>query len=52
MGHEGPGSLYSYLKGKGWATSLSSGPQALARAFGMFKVTVMLTQEGFGTDFF
>ncbi|KAL1720055.1 Metalloenzyme, LuxS/M16 peptidase-like protein [Schizophyllum commune] len=47
LGHEGPGSLYSYLKNKGWATSLGSGPQNLARGFAMFKVTVYLTSEGF-----
>ncbi|TFK42449.1 Metalloenzyme, LuxS/M16 peptidase-like protein [Crucibulum laeve] len=47
VGHEGPGSLHSYLKNKGWVTTLSSGPQNLARGFGMFKVTIHLTQEGF-----
>lgn len=47
LGHEGPGSLYSYLKNKGWATSLGSGPQNLARGFAMFKVTVYLTSDGF-----
>ncbi|KAF8892443.1 Metalloenzyme, LuxS/M16 peptidase-like protein [Infundibulicybe gibba] len=47
LGHEGPGSLYSYLKSRGWVTSLSCGPQSLARGFGMFKVTIHLTQDGF-----
>ena len=47
VGHEGPGSLHSYLKQKGWLTGLSSGPQSLAREFSMFKVTLHLTQEGF-----
>ncbi|KAG0697015.1 Metalloenzyme, LuxS/M16 peptidase-like protein [Suillus ampliporus] len=46
-GHEGPGSLFSYLKNKGWATSLSSGPQPLARGFEMFKFTIHLTKLGF-----
>ncbi|KAG1891434.1 Metalloenzyme, LuxS/M16 peptidase-like protein [Suillus subluteus] len=46
-GHEGPGSLFSYLKNKGWVTSLSSGPQALARGFEMFKFTIHLTKLGF-----
>ncbi|KAF7969517.1 hypothetical protein HWV62_27003 [Athelia sp. TMB] len=45
-GHEGPGSLHSYLKNKGWITSLSSGPQNLARGFAMFKVTAHLTKAG------
>lgn len=48
VGHEGPGSLYSYLKTKGWATALSCGPQPLAREFAMFRVTIQLTKEGFG----
>ena len=48
LGHEGPGSLHSYLKDKGWTTGLSSGPQSLARGFSMFKVTVQMTPEGFG----
>ena len=47
IGHEGPGSLHSYLKQKGWLTSLSSGPQNLAREFAMIKVTLHLTREGF-----
>lgn len=47
IGHEGPGSLHSYLKRKGWLTSLSSGPQNLAREFAMLKVTLHLTREGF-----
>ncbi|KAG2157510.1 Metalloenzyme, LuxS/M16 peptidase-like protein [Suillus clintonianus] len=46
-GHEGPGSLFSYLKNKGWVTSLSSGPQPLARGFEMFKFTIHLTKLGF-----
>jgi insulysin len=48
VGHEGPGSLHSYLKDKGWITSLNSSPQSLARGFSMFKVTIHLTQQGFG----
>jgi insulysin len=46
-GHEGPGSLFSYIKTKGWATSLNSGPQSLARGFEMFKITIHLTKLGF-----
>lgn len=49
VGHEGPGSLFSYLKDKGWVTSLSAGPQNLARGFAMFKITMYLTKEGFST---
>ena len=51
IGHEGPGSLHSFLKEKGWITALSSGPQNLARGFAMFKVTVIMTPEGFGMAF-
>ncbi len=47
VGHEGPGSLHSYLKNKGWISGLSSGPQSLGRGFAVFKVNVHLTEEGF-----
>jgi insulysin len=47
VGHEGPGSLHSYLKQKGWCTTLNCGAQNLARGFAMFKNTIHLTQEGF-----
>jgi insulysin len=50
IGHEGPGSLHSYLKKMGWITSLSSGPQNAARAFAMFKITIYLTEEGFSAS--
>lgn len=48
IGHEGPGSLHSYLKGKGWLTSLNAAPQTLGRGFAMIKITIYLTKEGFG----
>lgn len=47
VGHEGPGSLHSYLKNKGWVTALNAGNQNLGRGFAMFKITVHLTKEGF-----
>jgi insulysin len=47
VGHEGPGSLHSYLKGKGWLSALSAGGQSLGRGFAMFKITIHLTDEGF-----
>ncbi|KAF9566323.1 insulin-degrading enzyme [Agrocybe pediades] len=47
VGHEGPGSLHSYLKNKHWVTALSCGPQSLARGFAMFKLTIHMTPEGF-----
>lgn len=48
LGHEGPGSLFAYLKKKGWATALSAGSQDVAHGFSMMKVTVHLTNDGFG----
>ncbi|KAJ7311450.1 Metalloenzyme, LuxS/M16 peptidase-like protein, partial [Mycena albidolilacea] len=47
VGHEGPGSIHSYLKTKGWITNLSCGSQNLARGLSTFKVTVYLTIDGF-----
>ncbi|KAL4067799.1 Metalloenzyme, LuxS/M16 peptidase-like protein [Scleroderma citrinum] len=47
LGHEGPGSLFAYLKSNGWITSLSAATQALGRGFAMFKTTMYLTREGF-----
>lgn len=47
IGHEGPGSLHSYLKNKGWISGLSAGPQTLGRGFAAFKITSHLTEEGF-----
>jgi insulysin len=49
-GHEGPGSLHSYLKTKGWITELSCGPQSLGRGFEMFKITMYLTEDGFSAS--
>jgi hypothetical protein len=47
IGHEGPGSLHSYLKERGWITALSSGVQDLARGFAIFIITHYLSQNGF-----
>ncbi|KAG8907980.1 Insulinase (Peptidase M16) [Tulasnella sp. 403] len=47
LGHEGPGSLHAYLRNKGWITYLSAGPSTGAPGFEFFKVTVVLTKEGF-----
>lgn len=47
VGHEGPGSLCSYLKSKGWITSLRSESQDLARGFAIFRITCHLTSDGF-----
>uniref|UniRef100_A0AAF5PUE9 Insulin-degrading enzyme n=2 Tax=Wuchereria bancrofti TaxID=6293 RepID=A0AAF5PUE9_WUCBA len=46
IGHEGPGSLLSELKRRGWVNSLSAGDRLLARGFGNFSVSVDLSEEG------
>ncbi|KAH8927446.1 LuxS/MPP-like metallohydrolase [Atractiella rhizophila] len=46
IGHEGKGSLLSYLKNKGWANALSAGPGQKSIGFEFFKVQVDLTKEG------
>ncbi|VDM44124.1 unnamed protein product [Toxocara canis] len=46
IGHEGPGSLLSELKRLGWVSSLSAGGRLLANGFGVFNVSVDLSEEG------
>ncbi|GJJ12380.1 hypothetical protein Clacol_006621 [Clathrus columnatus] len=46
VGHEGPGSIHSYLKSKGWITAVSAGPSSLGRGFSRFGVYLQLTKEG------
>ncbi|XP_059056588.1 insulin-degrading enzyme [Achroia grisella] len=46
LGHEGPGSLLSALKARGWCNSLVGGSRIGARGFGFFGVQVDLTEEG------
>jgi insulysin len=46
IGHEGPGSILSYLKEKGWANELSAGPQSLCPGTDYFNIHVRLTEEG------
>ncbi|GAA5812303.1 hypothetical protein MFLAVUS_005754 [Mucor flavus] len=45
-GHEGPGSILSFLKKKNWATYLSSGMCFGGIGFGFFHVSVDLTEQG------
>ncbi|KAI0005889.1 Metalloenzyme, LuxS/M16 peptidase-like protein [Russula compacta] len=47
IGHEGAGSLHSYLKERGWVTTLSTGVQDLGRGFATFKITLYLSENGF-----
>ncbi|GAA5942299.1 hypothetical protein JCM10213_004128 [Rhodosporidiobolus nylandii] len=46
VGHEGKGSVLSYLKEKGWANGMSAGCGNGAAGFEFFKIHVNLTQEG------
>lgn len=47
-GHEGPGSVLSFLKKKNWATYLSSGMCFGGIGFGFFHISVDLTEQGIG----
>ncbi|KAL4904401.1 hypothetical protein BDW74DRAFT_178981 [Aspergillus multicolor] len=46
IGHEGPGSILAYIKGKGWANELSAGVMPVCPGAAFFTVSVRLTQEG------
>ncbi|MGI1671590.1 MAG: insulinase family protein [Neptuniibacter sp.] len=46
VGYEGEGSLLSYLKEKGWATSLSASPGHNLETEGSFMVMMQLTESG------
>jgi len=46
IGHEGPNSLFSYLKKKGWVNSLGSSTDAEVSDFFTFEVSVELTTKG------
>nr|XP_019043437.1 insulysin [Kwoniella bestiolae CBS 10118]OCF22367.1 insulysin [Kwoniella bestiolae CBS 10118] len=46
LGHEGRGSILSYLKKQGWVNSLSAGNHHDAAGFSLFKISVDLTPEG------
>lgn len=46
LGHEGPGSLLSELKARGWVNTLVGGQKSGSKGFGFFVVNVDLTEEG------
>lgn len=50
LGHEGRGSLLSYLKKKGWVNGLGAGASEAAAGFSFFRVNLDLTPEGYGAS--
>ncbi|EXM14919.1 insulysin [Fusarium oxysporum f. sp. vasinfectum 25433] len=47
IGHEGPGSIMSYIKSKGWANGLIAGAYPVCPGTpGIFHIQVRLTEEG------
>ncbi|KAI9740448.1 MAG: hypothetical protein M1834_005028 [Cirrosporium novae-zelandiae] len=46
IGHEGPGSILSYIKAKGWANGLSAGGAPVCPGSAYFSISVRLTEEG------
>ena len=46
LGHEGEGSLYAYLKKKGWLQSLYASPDHITTGIDFFKINMELTPEG------
>ncbi|KLT45842.1 hypothetical protein CC85DRAFT_239827 [Cutaneotrichosporon oleaginosum] len=46
VGHEGRGSLLSYLKKQGWCNQLSAGSSHDGNGFSFFKVMMQLTPQG------
>jgi insulysin len=46
IGHEGPGSILSYLKKKGWGTELSAGTGTQSQYFSLFEISIKLSEDG------
>ena len=46
IGHEGEGSLLSFLKAKGWVNMLMAGQRAGAKGFAFFAINCYLSEEG------
>jgi insulysin len=45
VGHEGAGSLFAYLRQKGWATSLTSSTDGSWREYDLFDIEIELTTD-------
>ncbi len=48
IGHEGPGSLLSYLKARGWCRNLGAGQRSGAKGFSFFSISMDMTVAGEG----
>ncbi|KAI9654808.1 MAG: Insulinase (Peptidase M16) [Bathelium mastoideum] len=46
IGHEGPGSILSLLKAKGWANGLGSGKMQVCPGSAFFTISIRLTEDG------
>jgi insulysin len=46
IGHEGPGSILSYLKRKGWGIELGAGTTTQTQHFSLFDISIKLTVDG------
>lgn len=46
IGHEGPGSLLTYLNAKGWVSALSAGANPVCPGTSFFSVSLRLTTDG------
>jgi insulysin len=46
IGHEGPGSLLSYLKRQGWANSVTAGSEGELSDYELFEVAIGITTKG------
>lgn len=46
LGHEGPGSILSYIKAKGWANALGAGPMPICPGTSHFSLSIRLTEDG------
>ena len=46
IGHEGPGSILSHIKAKGWANGLSAGAMPICPGSAVFSISIRLTADG------
>ena len=46
IGHEGPGSILSFLKRQGWGLELGAGTGTQTQFFSVFDISIKLTEKG------